>query len=669
MSTKSTPVSTTDVEIPPVLETSETTQRSTWTQSCCRKLGGAFDWYKHLRKALERSTKYELLNAVLSSSDFIFDVLAAYAMRNGVPKTCTTPNNTTAIPCGAPDKTLFYLCCGFILLHYFVMTIGFGVGRTFASKWFYFNPVCTPFTVFYMNWLSVYQFVAPSLGAWNTRILATHALPNQTLVEKCYTVVQLFCHVAVDLLRATGIPFLFFRCRKACNKEYPWLAEDNIMLTKHVETRALWFTGAISRRSWSDEIKSSLILCDIALTCAATLCAIFLSAIPLCYHVLMILHTIITIGATLSITAPLTLAVTLDMLTNFNSQICYERNNLFCFEFMHSRSRGMQYRVGMAANSIEDVPQLVIQSTYVYLTGGSTIVSLSIAFAAYRFLVDLSYKFRQVVKDNITPPTYIQKVLEGHTKWVMSVAMSGDTIVSASKDKTVRVWRDGSCVQVLEGHTKDVNSVAMSGDTIVSGSSDNTVRVWRDGSCVQVLEGHLVSVSSVAMSGDTIVSGSDDRTVRVWRDGSCVQVLEGHTSVVRSVAMSGDTIVSGSWDHTVRVWRDGSCVQVLEGHTSFVISVAMSGDTIVSGSWDCTVRVWRNGSCVQVLGHTNVVQSVAMSGDTIVSGSRDGTVRVWRDGSCVQVLEGHLVSVDSVAMSGDTIVSGSWDKTVRVWHI
>ena len=46
----------------------------------------------------------------------------------------------------------------------------------------------------------------------------------------------------------------------------------------------------------------------------------------------------------------------------------------------------------------------------------------------------------------------------------------------------MRVWdlSTGRCTAVLEGHTDWVNSVALSGDgrTAISGSEDSTVRVW-----------------------------------------------------------------------------------------------------------------------------------------------------------------------------------------------
>ncbi|GBG16078.1 WD repeat-containing protein pop2, partial [Hondaea fermentalgiana] len=92
----------------------------------------------------------------------------------------------------------------------------------------------------------------------------------------------------------------------------------------------------------------------------------------------------------------------------------------------------------------------------------------------------------------------------------------GDTIVSGSNDKTVRIWNatSGEEQHVLKGHSSAVVSVAIQGDTIVSGSSDNTVRIWNatSGEEQHVLKGHSGWVNSVAIQGDTIVSGSNDGT-------------------------------------------------------------------------------------------------------------------------------------------------------------
>ncbi len=126
-------------------------------------------------------------------------------------------------------------------------------------------------------------------------------------------------------------------------------------------------------------------------------------------------------------------------------------------------------------------------------------------------------------------------VLSGHGDLVQSAAYSpdGTRIVTASFDKTVRIWnaRTGTQLAVLSGHGGFVNSAAYSPDgiRIVTASDDKTVRVWdaRTGAQLAVLSGHGNSVRSAAYSpdGTRIVTASQDKTARIWdaRTGSAAR--------------------------------------------------------------------------------------------------------------------------------------------------
>jgi WD40 repeat protein len=285
-------------------------------------------------------------------------------------------------------------------------------------------------------------------------------------------------------------------------------------------------------------------------------------------------------------------------------------------------------------------------------------------------------------------------LLKGHEDSVWSAAFSldGTRVVTASADKTARVWdsRTGQLVSTLKGHEDSVLSAAFSpdGTRVVTASEDKTARVWdsRTGQLVSTLKGHEARVWSAEFSpdGTRVVTASEDKTARVWdsRTGQLVSTLKGHEDSVWSAEFSpdGTRVVTASADKTARLWdsRTGQLVSTLKGHENRVWSAEFSpdGTRVVTASADKTARLWdsRTGQLVSTLkGHEDSVWSAAFSldGTRVVTASKDKTARVWdsRTGQLVSTLKGHEDRVWSAAFSldGTRVVTASKDKTVRVW--
>ncbi len=287
-----------------------------------------------------------------------------------------------------------------------------------------------------------------------------------------------------------------------------------------------------------------------------------------------------------------------------------------------------------------------------------------------------------------------RRILRGHDGLVWSAAFSPDgaRVVTASVDKTARVWdtNTGKAIAVLIGHDGPISSAAFSPDgaRVVTASWDNTARVWdaATGKTIAVLSGHDDRVVSAAFSPDgaRVVTASADKTARVWdaATGKAIAVLSGHDGGVSSAGFSpdGPRVVTASQDKTARVWdaATGKAIAVLSGHGREVVSAAFSPDgaRVVTASDDKTARVWdaATGKAIAVLsGHHGQVNSAAFSPDSVrvVTASADNTARVWdaATGKAIAVLSGHDYPVESAAFSPDgaRVVTASWDKMARVW--
>ena len=200
-------------------------------------------------------------------------------------------------------------------------------------------------------------------------------------------------------------------------------------------------------------------------------------------------------------------------------------------------------------------------------------------------------------------------VLNGHKGllWGASFAPDGRHIVTASEDKTARVWdaENGDQRATLRGHTEGVRVASFSPDgrQVITASTDKTARLWdaETGQQSAALE-HDGVVRSAAFSsnGRRIVTASDDKTARVWdvQTGKQTAALAGHTALVRNAAFSpnGQYVLTASDDKTARLWdsRTGEQIHILEGHTQSVRGVAFSpdGERAVTTSLDHSARVW-----------------------------------------------------------------------------
>jgi len=96
-----------------------------------------------------------------------------------------------------------------------------------------------------------------------------------------------------------------------------------------------------------------------------------------------------------------------------------------------------------------------------------------------------------------------------------------------------------SMIGCLEGHGAAVNAVQIFGDEVVSASGDRTVKIWNwpAQQCIRTLVGHTKGIACVQYDGRRVVSGSSDNEVKVFDKVSGLEVasLRAHTSLVRTV--------------------------------------------------------------------------------------------------------------------------------------
>jgi WD40 repeat protein len=238
----------------------------------------------------------------------------------------------------------------------------------------------------------------------------------------------------------------------------------------------------------------------------------------------------------------------------------------------------------------------------------------------------------------------------GHTAKVIDLVITPDGrhLVSASNDKTVRVWdiETGKTVRTIRGEAAPgnwgvIHSMALSPDgrwLAVGGYLHGTDRAtasgvrlydFASGKMAAFLKGHDNVVYAVAFSpdGKRLISGGGDKTAIVWDLATLQQVhrFSGHTEAIKAVAFTrdGDRAVTGGADQTLRLWNaaDGKLIAEMAEHKQAAQREAEKVHAQRKVT-DKKPEVWHAG-----------IVSVAVSPDSsqqlIASGSTDGRILLW----------------------------------------
>ncbi len=296
----------------------------------------------------------------------------------------------------------------------------------------------------------------------------------------------------------------------------------------------------------------------------------------------------------------------------------------------------------------------------------------------------------------IVPPEALAVLeLKGNAGDTIGVGFSGDQVVTAGVDGSLRIWSATSGVlqRTILVPQGPITAFAVVQRRVVTGHSDGTTMLWDldKGEILASFKRNEASVWAVAFAGapDRIVTAAHDWSIALWNAAlptEPAQMLEGHESAVQAIAFSpaGPFIASGGADRAVKLWNmdTASLVRTYRGHRDFVTAIDFSADgrLLASAGLDGSIRIWSTASnrlVTTLTGHQGRVNALAFGpvGETLASVGDDGLLRLWEPRKVrIARIFGASESIAklkavSFANNGRRIVTASESGTVKVRDI
>ncbi len=309
--------------------------------------------------------------------------------------------------------------------------------------------------------------------------------------------------------------------------------------------------------------------------------------------------------------------------------------------------------------------------------------------------------------------------LKGHTSFVTGVLFSADGkgVISAGKDRTLRVWDLGAKkdVATFKG-AGEFFALAVHKDQILSADGkfnkekkawEGEIKFWdgKSDKASKSIKGHEQTIQSVSISADGkyLVSASEDGTAKIWDLAAAkeTQNLKGHTGTVYSAAFSSDGkhVATGSHDGSVKIWDAASgkelgafkiektekkvddktkkeIVTKIAGREFTHVAFTKDSKKVIAANLEGEIKILDlAGKQLQEFKVADGIWGfdVSKDGSKLAVGTWGKTIHILNvsDGKEVQLIKAHNGTVTSVAFSvdGKRLVSGGADGLIKIWDV
>ncbi|KAH9366285.1 hypothetical protein HPB48_010300 [Haemaphysalis longicornis] len=297
-------------------------------------------------------------------------------------------------------------------------------------------------------------------------------------------------------------------------------------------------------------------------------------------------------------------------------------------------------------------------------------------------------------------PLVCTHVAEGHSKAVLSLAVTDDVLFSASKDRTVKIWnlRTGQEIQSLRGHPDNVVAVRYCEyHRLTYSVSTAFIKVWdvreSPAKCVRTL------YSSGQCSNGPVVADSASRSLQIPPGETRINAIE--LNPYGSLLFSAASNIVRIWDirrqalswcgqgallplQVFEIPESGSGVltpkmNLEPPHYDGIQSLALCNDYLFSGSRDMCIKKWDLANRCHILSvnqaHKDWICALnfmpnAGGPPVLLSSCRGGMLKMWNADNCALIgeLRAHTSPINAIATNSTCVFTASNNSDIKIWR-
>lgn len=193
-----------------------------------------------------------------------------------------------------------------------------------------------------------------------------------------------------------------------------------------------------------------------------------------------------------------------------------------------------------------------------------------------------------------------------HSDFVNSLICHGKSLISGSRDQTIRIWNNsnGNQLACITVPSNPVDYVAVYSDKqIIATCKRGAIFILKDLLVEEkILQSRLnngLQVTFIAPISDRrIISGSNDRIIRIWdtdTDKQFIQLQGEAKQITAFLELPENRLCIGTINGKIYFWNSftGELYKKIKAHKRMITALSqLPNDHMLSGSEDKTVRIW-----------------------------------------------------------------------------